>query len=54
MREFSLDLKVRISESDYQDLQDDFSGWDLDSEVRSWLGDLGFQIIRCSVDEDRE
>lgn len=53
MREFSVDFKVRISESDYQDIQDDFSGWDLDSEVRSWLSDLGFEIVRCYVDEER-
>lgn len=51
MREFTVSLKMRIGEYDYQDLQDDFNRWSLDSELRSWLEDLGFDITQCIVDE---
>lgn len=51
MREFEIDLKLRIGEWDYQELRDSRENWSLDSELRSWLDDLGFDIVRCYVDE---
>lgn len=53
MRTFKVDMVLVIDEADYDDLQIDTNGWDLESEIRSWLPDLGFGIMRLNVDEER-
>ena len=54
MREFTVSLKMRIGEWDYQELRDSRDGWSLDSELQSWLEDLGFDIGRCNVEQVKE
>jgi hypothetical protein len=51
MREFTVNLKMRIGEWDYQELRDSRENWTLNSELQSWFDDLGFDVLMCDVSE---
>ena len=44
MKKFSVVVELEISEADYNCLHEDNEGWTIESEVTSWLSDLGFKV----------
>lgn len=44
MKKFSVVVQLEISEADFECIQTDNEGWTLESEVTSWLSDLGFKV----------
>jgi hypothetical protein len=54
MKKFSVVVELEISEADYNCLHEDNEGWTIESEVTSWLSDLGFKVNDVRTYDDSE
>lgn len=54
MKKFSVVVELEISEADLAVLHEDNEGWTIESEVKSWLGDLGFKVNDVRTYDDSE
>jgi hypothetical protein len=54
MKKFSVVVELEISEADFNCLREDNEGWTIESEVTSWLSDLGFKVNDVRTYDDSE
>ena len=54
MRHFTVTMQLSIKQRDIDALKDMGDGWTVESEIKSWLSDLGFIIDDLIVSERGE